>query len=215
MTQPIGILGGTFDPVHLAHLALARAALDRFGLAAVRWIPAGQPPHRAAPRASAADRLAMVRAAIAGEPRFILDASEAESTAPSYTVETLRRLRGEFGPAQPLVLLLGADALRGLPTWHRWEQIFSLAHLAVATRPGYALDDLPAALAAELAARRPAGADFRCAPAGGIGIFPLSAGTVSATEVRTLIAAGAPDEQLAALLPTAVLDYIHAHRLYR
>jgi len=215
MTQPIGILGGTFDPVHLAHLALARAALDRFGLAAVRWIPAGQPPHRAAPRASAADRLAMVRAAIAGEPRFILDASEAESTAPSYTVETLRRLRGEFGTAQPLVLLLGADALRGLPTWHRWEEIFSLAHLAVATRPGYALDDLPAALAAELAARRPAGADFRRAPAGGIGIFPLSAGTVSATEVRTLIAAGAPDEQLATLLPTAVLDYIHAHRLYR
>ncbi len=212
---PLGILGGTFDPVHLAHLALAHAALDRLGLAQVRWIPAGQPPHRAAPRVVAADRLAMVRAAIAAEPRFVLDASEAESAAPSYTVHTLERLRRELGPARPLVLLMGADAFRGLPGWHRWEEIFDLAHIAVATRPGFPLDDLPAPLVERFARCRHAEADFHQAPAGIIHVFELVAGTVSATEARTLIAAGAPDAKLRELLPAPVLDYIHQHHLYR
>ncbi|MFN4149298.1 MAG: nicotinate-nicotinamide nucleotide adenylyltransferase, partial [Rhodocyclaceae bacterium] len=89
MTHPIGILGGTFDPVHRAHLALAHAALERLGIGKVLWIPAGHPPHRAPPHAMAEDRLAMVRLAIADEPRFQLDDSEAKSMLPSYTVETL------------------------------------------------------------------------------------------------------------------------------
>lgn len=216
---PLGILGGTFDPVHLAHLALAHAALDRLGLAEVRWIPAGRPPHRAAPCASAADRLAMVRLAIAAVPRFVLDASEVESAAPSYTVDTLERLRRELGPHQPLVLLMGADAFRGLPGWHRWEDILDLAHIAVATRPGFPLDALAAPLAGACAARCPvandAGAGFSSAPAGHIVTFELVAGTVSATEVRNLVAAGASDAKLRELLPAPVLDYIRQHHLYR
>lgn len=211
----VGIMGGTFDPVHLAHLALARAALDRLGLAEVRWVPAGNPWHRDAPGAAAADRVAMVRAAIAAEPRFMLDASEAEAGAPGYTVDTLTRLRRELGPDRPLVLLMGADAFRGLAGWQRWRTIFDLAHIAVATRPGFPLDEAPAPLDAEFAARRrPASADFCAAPAGYIHAFELVAGTVSATEARTLLAAGATDDRLRELLPAPVLDYIRRNHLY-
>lgn len=215
MPDPVGILGGTFDPVHLAHLALAHAALDRLGLAQVLWIPAGSPPHRDPPRAAAADRLAMVRAAIAGEPRFVLDDSEIASAAPSFTVTTLERLRGRYGPDRPLVLLMGADAFRGLPSWHRWQEIFAFAHLAVATRPGFPLADFAPPLAAEYAARRATSADFWNSPNGCIATFELVAGTVSATEVRTLLAAGAPPAQLHTLLPQPVLDYIRQNGLYR
>jgi nicotinate-nucleotide adenylyltransferase len=224
-SHPIGILGGTFDPVHNAHLALAHAALDRLGLGAVLWIPAGQPPHRSTPRAAATDRLAMVQAAIADEPRFLLDASEVGSQATSYTVHTLARLRQQQGPARPLVLLMGADAFLGLPGWHRWREIFDLAHIAVATRPGFPLNDFTAPLLEEFASRRLhiggdpahcrlASADFSIAPAGNIATFELVAGTVSATAVRGLIAAHAPDAALVPLLPPAVLDYIHQHSLY-
>jgi len=206
-------MGGTFDPVHNAHLALARAARDRLPLAEVRWIPAGQPPHRAAPRAIADHRLAMVRAAIAGEPGCVVDAGEVARTEPSYTVHTLLRLRAELDPATPLVLLMGADAFLGLPGWHRWREIFDLAHLAIATRPAYPLDAVAPPLADILSHRRTASADFG-APAGSIVTFELVAGTVSATEARALIAAGAPDAQLLELLPAPVLEYIRRHRLY-
>ena len=213
---PLGILGGTFDPVHSAHVALARVALEALQLAEVVWIPAGQPPHREAPRAAPADRLAMTAAAIADEPRFRLDPSEVASTAASYTVHTLLRLRAEQGPDRPLVLLMGADAFRGLAAWHRWQELFGLAHIAVATRPGFPLAAFAAPLDAEVATRRstePAG--LANAPCGRIMFFPLVAGTVSATEVRALLAADAPAERLAPLLPAPVLDYIQRHRLYR
>lgn len=211
----LGIMGGTFDPVHRAHLALARAGLDRLGLGQVVWIPAGHPPHRAPPHATAEDRLAMVRLAIAGEPRFRLDDSEAKSALPSYTVETLERLRRHYGPERPLVLLMGADAFYGLPKWHRWEDILRHAHIAVATRPGYPLSGLSGPLADLFGRCRLPRADFSHSPAGGIHAFELVAGTVSATEVRALINAGAPDAQLLELLPPAVLDYIRQHHLYR
>jgi nicotinate-nucleotide adenylyltransferase len=215
MSKPVGILGGTFDPVHLAHLALARAALERLGLNKVLWVPAGRPPHRGLPRAASSDRLAMVQAAIAGEPRFVLDPSEVQSEAPSYTVRTLERLRRQLGHEQSLVLLMGADAFRGLVTWYRWQELFELAHLAVATRPGFPLDDFAPPLAAEFAARRLPGADFAGRPAGGIHVFELVAGTVSATEVREKISDGAPEDILLELLPTPVLDYIRRNNLYR
>lgn len=210
---PLGILGGTFDPVHRAHLALARAARDRLGIPQVLWIPAGLPPHRQAPKAAAEHRLAMVAAAIAAETGFLLDRGEARRLEASYTVPTLERLRQQFGEQRPFVLLLGADAFLGLPSWYRWREILALAHLAVATRPGFALDAVGPPLADLLSRRRLAAPDFR-ERAGGIHVFPLSAGTVSATAVRAKIAAGASDAELLELIPPPVLAYIRRHRLY-
>jgi len=208
---PIGILGGTFDPIHNAHLRLAEEAQTRFGLDRVLFVPAGRPWHRTAPTASADDRVAMVRLAIGGKPAFELDETEARMDAPGYTVDTLDRLRRAYGPTRPLVLLLGADAFLGLPGWHRWQALFDLAHIAVATRPGH--DLIPAAMPTVLAqayqqrlAEAVAGA-----PAGTIAPFILSAGQVSSTMVRTRRAAG---ESIRDLLPDSVVDYIDQHHLY-
>lgn len=212
---PLGLFGGTFDPVHLGHLRLAEEAREALGLASVRWIPAGQPPHRGAPRLSGAHRLAMVRLAVAGNPAFQVDGAEVESTGPSYTVTTLERLRQELGPEQPLVLLLGADAFAGLPGWHRWQALLGLAHLVVLHRPGYAL--AAPALAPELEqllAARQTGDPARLAgaPAGAILALPMTQLDISATHIRQLLAAGRSARYL---LPPAVLDYIDQHQLYR
>lgn len=200
---PIGVLGGTFDPVHRAHLHLARAALRQLGLARVLWVPAGQPYHRRSPHASADHRLAMVRIAIAGEPAFEVDDTEILSGEPSYTVPALERLRREYGDERPLVLILGADAFLGLPTWHRWREIFGLARVAVAARPGFD----PAA----------AGAVLSAAPPGGVAWFeidPVEPPDLSATLVRGRLRSGADPVELADLLPPGVLDYIRSNHLY-
>lgn len=213
MPEPIGIFGGTFDPVHFAHLRLAEEAVDHLGLGSVRWIPAGQPPHRGTPQVTAGQRLEMVRLATADNPAFRVDAAEVEAARPSYTVPTLERLRAELGAEQPLVLLVGADAFAGLPGWHRWQDIFALAHLAVSHRPGFPVEpaSLPPALAAEFAARRcDAGGLVRAA--GGIVTFAMTQLAISATQIRQLLANRRSPRYL---LPAAVLDYIDRHLLYR
>ena len=184
----IGILGGSFDPVHNAHLAVARAALDSLGLSRVLWIPSGTPPHRGAPVAAAGHRAAMVRLAIAGEPRFVLDEREIRKAAPGYTVETLEDLHAELGKSAELVLLIGADQYARLDTWHRWRDLFALARIAVFARPGDRLADPER-----------------------VTVVPFAPLDISSTAIRSRIAAGdAPRE----LLPEAVLDYIQSHRLY-
>ena len=211
---PMGILGGTFDPVHYGHLRLAEEARMALGLAAVRWIPAGLPPHRPLPRTSAEHRLSMLRLALTGNPAFSLDDGEALSAAPSYSVATLERLRAELGPQRPLVLLLGVDAFLGLGSWHRWRELFGLAHLAVATRPGYALaaEQLEPALAGEFRERQShSAASLIHAPAGHILPFPIAALDISATRLRETLQAGGSARYL---LPDPVLDYIAGHNLY-
>ena len=215
---PLGILGGTFDPIHFAHLRLAEEAREALGLDCVRLIPAGQPPHRGVPRSTAEDRLAMARLAIAGNPGLELDDGEVRAAQKSYTVLTLERLRAEFGPDRPLVLILGADAFEGLPTWHRWQALFGLAHLAIANRPGYAPHGRrwPQVLSPELdAACRDRHisdpAALRASPAGRVIPFDMTPLAISASLIRDLIAHRASPRYL---LPDAVLDYIGQHQLY-
>jgi len=215
---PLGLLGGTFDPIHLGHLRLAEEAREALGLAAVRLIPAGQPPHRGEPRSSADQRLAMARLASTGNPALEVDDSEVRAASKSYTVLTLERLRAELGPARPLVLILGADAFEGLPGWHRWQALFDLAHIAVANRPGYAPHGRrwPATLSPELAAAC-AGrhssdpADLATAPAGRIVPFDMTPLAISASLIRDLVRTG---HSVRYLLPDSVVDYIAAHHLY-
>ena len=211
--RPLGVMGGTFDPVHFGHLRLAEEAADALDLDAVVWSPAGRPPHRHPPRAEAAQRLDMVRLAIAGNPRFVLDESEARSDGPSYTVALLERLRAAHA-ARPLVLLLGSDAFLGLPGWHRWRELIGLAHLAVATRPGYDLaqDAWNGELAAHLPQPVNEPAALRAAPAGCIVPFAMTPLGISASLLRARLAAGVSTRYL---LPDPVREYIDRHSLYR
>ena len=133
---PIGIFGGTFDPIHFGHLRPAFELSQALKLAEVRFLPAGNPPHRQATLASAELRLAMVKAAVAGEKRFVVDDREVRRTGASYSVDTLTELRAEF-PDRSLCLMLGMDAFLGLPDWHRWRDILDLAHVVVWHRPGW------------------------------------------------------------------------------
>lgn len=215
LSEPLGLFGGTFDPIHFGHLRLAEEAIAHLGLAGVRWIPAGQPPHRNRPEVTAKQRLEMVLRSTAENARFSVDTSEVEATAPSYTVNTLERLRMHLGAEQSLVLLVGADAFAGLSSWHRWRDIFSLAHVAISHRPGFPIEisSLPQALASEFSARQHT--DVRLlkdAPAGAIVTFAMTQLAISATQIRQLLAQGLSARYL---LPDSVLDYIQRHQLYR
>jgi len=218
MPPPIGILGGTFDPLHFGHLRLAQELAEGLGLREVRFIPAGLPPHRAPPFASPQQRLEMGRLGIAGNPLFLLDEREIFKPAPSYTVETLLDLRRELGATQPLCLFMGADAFLGLATWHRWRELFGLAHIVVTQRPGVAgitraAATLPAELLNELNRRLVNEPEaLREAPSGAILVHPVTALDISATQIRRDLAAGCNPRYL---LPDAVLDYIQTNGLYK
>src|SRR5690348_17366574 len=137
--RKIGIFGGSFDPVHFGHLRPALEILEALSLDHMRFIPSGQPPHRDAPVADAAQRLAMLKAAVAAEPRFQVDERELRRDAPSYTYDTLVELKAEH-PHDRLVLVLGLDAFLGFTGWHRWREILELTHLVIAHRPGSSLE---------------------------------------------------------------------------
>src|SRR5690606_16046548 len=171
--KPIGLFGGTFDPIHNAHLRVAWEAAE-FLDADVRLLPASVPPHRRQPVAGADRRAALVRAALAGQDRLALDVRELRRDGPSYTVDTLLELREELGADRPLVLLVGADAFAGLPEWHRWKELFELAHLGVLTRPGHD-GALPTELRTKIASRRCTDPRFvREAPAGRVIPIPVT-----------------------------------------
>jgi nicotinate-nucleotide adenylyltransferase len=213
----LGILGGTFDPIHCGHLELARELRAALPLAAVRLVPAGDPPHRSAPVASAADRLAMVELAIAGDRGLEVDAREIRRSGPSYTVVTLEELRRE-DRARALVLIVGADAFLGLPAWHRWRELFALAHLVVVARPGVELDLARApALLPEWESRHARDARALLAtPAGTIVLQPVTAHDISATAIRRELVRGAAGvDAVRGLLPSSVLAYIERNQLYR
>jgi nicotinate-nucleotide adenylyltransferase len=189
----VGLFGGSFDPVHDAHLALAGRALDQLKLDEVRWIPAGQPWQKSGRLAPAEDREAMVRLAIAGEPRFVLDRIELERTGETYTLDTVRALQAAE-PGTEWFLLLGQDQYSTLHTWRDWPELLSRVTLAIANRPG----------------ERPA-ADPQVAraPHHLVALPPMD---VSSTDVRQRVATG---ESIANLVPEAVRRYIETRGLYR
>ena len=190
--------------------------LTGLSLQQIRFIPAGQPPHRSAPQVTAAARLDMVRLACADHTDFVVDEREALRAAPSYTVDTLTELRAELGADQAMCLLLGADAYLDLQSWHRWQELFQLAHLVVAHRPGFPqsawAEHMPPALAQAHAARyteRPD--DLETAPAGRIHALAITALDISASRIRADLQRGASPRYL---LPDAVLNYISTRKLY-
>ena len=211
MTAMRIVYGGTFDPVHEGHLAIARAAHAAFD-EPVHVMPAADPPHRSPPGASAHDRVAMLELALLGQAGLLLDLRELRRPGPSYSVDTLQALRTEHGAAAPIALLVGADSFLGLPTWHRWQALFELAHFIVAGRPGSLLESAPAELKAAVEGRWvDAPGALRAAPAGRVFALNQPLHVHSATAVRRLIGEGKPWHHL---LPPAVADYIQAHGLY-
>jgi nicotinate-nucleotide adenylyltransferase len=216
MSASIGLLGGTFDPIHFGHLRLAEELAEVLGIGQVRFIPAGQPPHRGSPRAAASHRLEMARRAVAGNPRFIIDAREIERDAPSYSIDTLATLRAELPPNTPLVLFMGGDAFLGLNTWHEWRRIFDLTHIAVAHRPGYSLasweDALPDPLRTLLSTRRcDQAAELKEKPAGLVFLHTITQLDISASQIRDRALRG---KSLRYLLPDSVINYINENHLY-
>ena len=212
----IGLFGGTFDPIHFAHLRLAEETAEAFDLEQVRLIPACVPPHRDQPQASPEHRLAMTRLAVAGNPRLTVDEREFARAGASYTIDTLAEIRGELGQ-RPLCLLMGADAFVLLTSWHRWSELFDLAHVIVARRPGFPIEQLASLLPEPLHAQYSKRLEHRAAavsnaPSGKIFTHELTALDVSATALRNLIHRNA---SLRYLLPDQVIAYIQKHHLYR
>jgi nicotinate-nucleotide adenylyltransferase len=209
--RPLAILGGTFDPIHHGHLRVAWEAAEALD-AELRLIPSAVPPHRPQPRASAAQRLAMLRIALAGQDRLLADDRELRRAGESWTVDTLRELRAEIGPSRPLVLLVGADAFAGLSSWHHWRELFDHAHIGVLTRPGHG-GVFEAELAGEWFSRRVDDvAALRARPCGAILPIAVTPLEISASAIRALLAQGHSPRWL---LPDGVLRWIEDAGLYR
>ena len=208
--KAIGILGGTFDPIHLGHLRMALELYEELDLAKVHIIPCFQPVHRKLPVASPKQRLAMVECAIENEPALFADAREIRRKAPSYMIDTILEMRQET-PHTPLCLLLGIDAFLGFPSWHRWKEILEQAHIIIAQRPQYQLpttgiigDLLKERLKNEVAY-------IHENTSGGILLRPITSLEISATDIRKQIAMGRNPRYL---LPDDVYAYIKQHGTY-
>lgn len=211
MTSAIGILGGTFDPIHNGHLRPAQEIMHQLGLAQIRLMPNHIPPHRPQPVASSAQRLAMVELAAAAYPGFVADDRELRRSLPSYTFDTLQAMRNEW-PDTPICFLMGMDSLLSLPTWYRWQELTTLAHLVVSVRPGW--DSLfPPDLARWIHQHEMQDpSELHQATHGKLALVCNRPIDISATAVRTLLA---HDQLPPGLLPQKVAEYIREQGIYR
>jgi nicotinate-nucleotide adenylyltransferase len=213
---PTILYGGTFDPVHNGHIAVADAVAEAYQVT-VRLIPAADPPHRDRPGASAVQRAEMLELAIAGHSRLSVDRRELRRGGASFTIDTLREVRSELGPDVPLIWLLGSDALVGLATWKHWRGLFELAHVLAYKRPGSELGHAWLEVHArevfeEISPRWRPYAELAVRPAGGFSVFqPRHERPESASDVRSLIA---EDGDWASSVPAAVARYIRDRKLY-
>jgi len=205
LSTALGILGGTFDPVHHGHLRLAIEVLERLGLDEVRLLPTATTNLRDTPTASPAQRLAMLESALV--PGLVADDREIRRGGRSYTIDTLIEMRQEQ-PQASLNFVLGADAWNALPRWHRWQELLDYANLVIATRPGVTLADIP-----ELAeARCETLAEFRAARAGRVLVLPIPRLPISSTDIRARLHAG---HRVDYFTPAAVVALIDREGLYR
>lgn len=214
----IAVLGGSFDPVHQGHVALAQLFIRLLRPDALRILPAGQPWQKSGLEASDRDRIAMLELAFAplrsAALPVTLDLQEVERKTPTYTVETLRALRAELGPRASIVFLMGADQLRKLDSWNEWRELFALANLGVATRPGYDLtqEALPPQVAQELSTRLATPDTVRLLAHGKVCLAPTLDVDLSSSQLRAALQSGA---DASALGMAQVLDYIQQHHLYK
>ncbi|TYL48201.1 nicotinate-nucleotide adenylyltransferase [Marinomonas sp. IMCC 4694] len=208
----LAIMGGTFDPVHNGHLRTAVEILDRFRFSGLTLIPCFQPVHKSRPSLLPRQRLEMVKLAVSGDARLSVDSREMDREGPSYTVDTLRDIRAEIGPDQPLVMVLGMDSFLSLPMWLRWQELIRYAHLLVVSRPGWEPD-----FVSELSTfcenyRAKSSHELQCAPSGRIWFETLTPLAISSSMIRAL---AYKNESIAYLLPEPVQAYIEQHQLYR
>ncbi len=214
----VAVLGGSFDPVHQGHVALAQLFASLLRPDALRILPAGQPWQKNGLEASDADRVAMLELAFEAlkSPSLpvTIDLQEIERKTPTYTVETLRALRAELGPRTSIVFLMGADQLRKLDSWNEWRELFALANLGVATRPGYDLaqEALPPVVAQELSTRLATPDTVRLLAHGKVCLAPTLDVDLSSSQLRAALQSGA---DASALGMAQVLDYIQQHNLYK
>jgi nicotinate-nucleotide adenylyltransferase len=208
----IGILGGTFDPIHFGHLRPALDIQQTLGLEELRIVPCRQPPHRGQPHATSEERLSMLRFAIKDEKGLLIDERELQRPGPSYMVDTLLSLRAELGEESSLALLLGMDAFHSLDSWHRWREVVDLCHVVVATRPGWQAPTQGELFNLMQQRQVNDAAQLRALPAGKLMLCPVTLFDISASRIRALLAEGKSPRYL---LPGDVLEYIYSRGLYR
>lgn len=208
--KPIGVFGGTFDPIHYGHLRSAFEMLQALRFDEVRFMPCGDPPHRGVTYANAEQRLELVQLAIEGQSGFVADDRELRREGPSYTIDTLVSLREEF-PDRSLGLIVGMDAFLGLTDWHRWDEILDVAHIVVAHRPGWRAPDIGALgeLITEFGTHRVD--DLHGVAHGRIHIHAVTQLEIASTEIRDLIAAGRDPRFL---MPDQVRNAIAEKKIY-
>ena len=208
---PVAVLGGTFDPVHFGHLRVGWEVAEHLDCE-VRMMPSSTPPHRPQPGASAEHRAAMLSLALKGQKRLVLDRRELDRRGYSYSVDTLRELRQELGPDRSLIFVMGADAFRALPHWHRWRELTDLAHLVAMTRPRQRLDKLDPALHEAMVGRWTGLVErLRDEAAGKVMVLRVTPLAISSSLIRGSLA---EERSPRFLSPQPVLEYIRSHGLY-
>lgn len=209
----IGIFGGTFNPIHFGHLRMAQELADALDFDEVRFIPAANPPHKNTPIISAEHRAAMVHLSIENNPSFTFDDRELHRAGASYTIDTLLSLREELGMKTSITLLMGSDAFTKFDTWHRWQEIIQLCHIALVQRPQTETNKLPKILETFLHHHYTENSDdLHTVPAGFVTMRQVTALDISSTAIRE---AFKHDYSARYLMPDCVIEYIHTHKLYK
>jgi len=210
LVKPLALFGGTFDPVHYAHLRCADEVREKLGLETLYLLPAGSPPHRAVPQASNRQRLDMLQLAVKEFPRLQIDDRELHRDGPSYMVDTLQDLRSQF-PSRPLLLVIGQDAANHLHRWHRWQELFALTHIVIMTRPGVVVE-YRSELAQQIQQRLCTGPQVMVrSVAGSVLALEVTAMDICATTIKSMLRLGRSPQTM---LPEPVLDYINVQGLY-